>query len=124
MVKSDQLYDLVLMLDPAAEEAVRATILESVRATIERGGELLSSQEWGDRQLAYSVGERSDAQYHLFQMHATRELLEELQRTLRITDGVLRFRVIKVAPNTPPAPQVRPRRGEGASEGAAVSAAH
>lgn len=122
MPASEQIYDLVLVLDPSAEEAARAKIVDGVQAAIERDGEVLSSQAWGDRPLAYHIADHGDAHYHLFQMHAKRELLEELQRTLRIADGVLRFRVIKVAPGTTPAPQIRPRRGEGASEGAPTPA--
>jgi small subunit ribosomal protein S6 len=103
-------YDLVMLLDPAADETARVKIVGDVRRMITAGGELLRHDEWGDRALAYPIEHRGDAEYHLFQLHPTPELLRELDRTLRITDGVLRFRVIKLKPGTPAAPDMRAAR--------------
>ncbi len=105
-------YDLVLALDPAAEDSVREQIVADVRSTIASSGEELRYDNWGDRSLAYPIAHKSDAHYHLVQFHATAGLLEQLQRTLRITDGVIRFRIIKLKPGTPEAPDMRgaPRR--------------
>jgi small subunit ribosomal protein S6 len=101
-------YDLVLLLDPQAEESVRAKILADTRATIEAHGELLRHDEWGERQLTYPIEKKTSAEYHLLQFHAgTVELLAELDRTLRITDGVMRFRLIKLRPGVPDAPDMR-----------------
>jgi len=100
-------YDLVLLLDPQAEESTRATIVAESRAAIEAGGELLRHDEWGERPLTYPIERRASAEYHLFQFHAgTAELLSGLDRTLRITDGVLRFRIIKLKPGVPAAPDM------------------
>src|SRR5271168_3118438 len=101
-------YDLVLLLDPQAEESVRAKILADTRATIEAHGELLRHDEWGERQLTYPIEKKTSAEYHLLQFHAGAvELLAELDRTLRITDGVMRFRLIKLRPGVPDAPDMR-----------------
>jgi small subunit ribosomal protein S6 len=101
-------YDLVLLLDPQAEESLRAKILADTRATIEAHGELLRHDEWGERQLTYPIEKKTSAEYHLLQFHAgTVELLAELDRTLRITDGVMRFRLIKLRPGVPDAPDMR-----------------
>jgi small subunit ribosomal protein S6 len=51
--------------------------------------------------MAFEIRHKGDADYHLLQFRATRELLEELDRTLRITDGVVRYRIIKLRPGTP-----------------------
>lgn len=59
------------------------------------------NDDWGRRPLAYEIRHQSDAEYHLLQFHAPGELIEELEHTLRITDGVLRVRIIKVRPGTP-----------------------
>jgi small subunit ribosomal protein S6 len=106
MTLSAPTYDLVLLLDPQAEEATRAKIVADASKAIEAQGELLRHNEWGDRALAYPIDHKSGAEYHLLQFHATPELLSTLNRTLRITDEVVRFRVIKLAPGTPDAPEV------------------
>ncbi|HWX74431.1 MAG TPA: 30S ribosomal protein S6 [Solirubrobacteraceae bacterium] len=113
-------YDLVMLLDPEAEDAARAKPLEEARAAIESQGELLRHDEWGDRALQYAIQRRNAAEYHLLQFHAaTPELLRTLDRSLRIADEVLRFRIIKLKPGVPDPPDMRnapapvpPRRPE------------
>ncbi len=101
-------YDLVLVLDPQAEEGARAKIVADTRASVEGGGELLRHDEWGERPLAYPIERRTSGEYHLLQFHAgSAELLDGLDRTLRITDGILRFRLIKLKPGVPDAPDMR-----------------
>jgi small subunit ribosomal protein S6 len=101
-------YDLVLMLDTLAEESTRAKIVADTRAAVESQGELLRYDEWGERPLTYPIRKKASAEYHLLQFHASStELLSGLDRTLRITDGVLRFRIIKLAPGVPDAPDMR-----------------
>ena len=100
-------YDLVLMLDTQAEETTRAKIVADASKAIEAQGELLRHDEWGERPLAYPIDKKASAEYHLLQFHATPELLETLNRTLRIADEVVRFRIIKLAPGVPEAPNMR-----------------
>src|SRR3982074_3712267 len=118
---SDQkpIYDLVLLLDPAAADGVREKVLADTERTIQSQGELIGRHDWGQRTMAYEIRHQTLADYHLLQFHATPALLESLQRTLRITDGVIRFRIIKLAPGTPAPPDVRP---EPVAVAAAVSA--
>ena len=105
-------YDLLLLLDSAADEERRQTILANVEDSIlDGGGDIVQRQEWGIRPLAYEIGRKPDADYHLLQFHADRVLLEALDRTLHITDGVVRFRIIKLRPGTRAAPEQRARAG-------------
>jgi small subunit ribosomal protein S6 len=101
-------YDLVLLLDPEADEQARARPLADAQAAIEAHGELLRHDEWGSRALSYAIHRRAAAQYHLLQFHAgSPELLRTLDRSLRIADEVLRFRIIKLRPGVPEAPDMR-----------------
>ncbi len=108
MAATQPLYDLVLLLDNAAEDARRAEILSAVENAVTGGGEIVNRQDWGSRALAFEIRHKKDADYHLLQFHGTPELLSQLDRTLRITDEVVRFRIIKLAPGTPPPPDQRP----------------
>jgi len=123
MPAHDPLYDLVLMLDSAAPEDQRAKVRTGVESTITSGGEIVNSQDWGVRQTAYEIRHKTDAEYHLLQFHGTRDVLETLQRTLKIADGVVRFRIIKLAPGTPAPPANRPEpRPTGIGEAVAPEA--
>jgi small subunit ribosomal protein S6 len=110
MAASPPIYDLTVLLDTAAPDDRRSKILSDVEAMITSGGEVVSKHDWGVRATAYEIRHKTDAEYHLMQFHpGSAELLANLQRTLRITDGVLRFRIIKLEPGTPPPPP-RPER--------------
>ena len=77
------------------------------------GGELVGSYDWGTRRMAYEIDHRPEAEYRLYQFNGDNSLLERLNQRLRITDAVLRFRIIKLKPGqpTPPPPdQQAPRR--------------
>ncbi len=107
MTLSAPTYDLVLLLDAEAQEPARAKILEDAREAIAAQGELLRDDEWGDRALTYPIAHKATAKYHLLQFHAaTPELLRSLDRTLRIADEVVRFRIVKLKPGTPAAPDM------------------
>ncbi len=101
-------YDLVLMLDLEAEAQSRAKILADASAAISSQGELLRHDEWGQRELTYPIDHKTAAEYHLLQFHAASpELLSGLDRSLRIADEVIRHRIVKLAPGTPEAPDMR-----------------
>jgi small subunit ribosomal protein S6 len=109
-------YDLMLLLDTAATDAQRAKILADTEAAITAEGTLVGKHDWGARALAYEIRHKGEAEYHLFQFNATPALLERLHRTLRLTDGIVRFRIIKLAPGTPDPPTVRPEPPRAAAE--------
>ena len=122
-------YDLVVLLDPQADDATRAKLVADTRATIEAQGELLRHDDWGERALTYPIDRKPSAQYHLLQFHvANVDLLSGLDRTLRLADEVLRFRIIKLAPGVPAAPDMSSgasaaRRPESAAEPAEAESA-
>ena len=111
------LYDLMLLVDPNVPEDRQSAVVGEVESMISSGGEVVANQDWGSRRLAYEIDHRADAGYHLFQFNGDNALLERLRHSLRIMDGVLRLRIIRLKPGTrPPEPPreaaARPRREE------------
>jgi small subunit ribosomal protein S6 len=108
MAKAPPIYDLMLLLSTGAPDELRAKILSDVEQAISSGGGAIErNDDWGTRTLAYQIEHQSDAEYHLLQFSGPPSLLEALSHSLKIADGVLRFRIIKVLPGTPPAPDPR-----------------
>ena len=99
-------YELVLMLDPDLAEENREKLASETKASIEASGKLLHEDNWGIREMAYEINRKKESDYRWFRFDAPRELLTQLDHTLKITDGVVRFRVFKVDPDAPvlPAP--------------------
>jgi small subunit ribosomal protein S6 len=101
MAHAKPIYDLTLLLDLGADDESRAKIVADTRSAIEGDGELLAEQAWGTRQLAYEIDHREAAEYHLLQFSGPPTLIAALEHSLRITDGVIRHRVIKLPAGVP-----------------------
>jgi small subunit ribosomal protein S6 len=109
MAKPPPIYDLTLLLSTSAEDDERTRILSEVESAISSGGGTIErNDDWGVRPMTYRIDHQGDAEYHLLQFTGPPALLESLSHSLRIADGVLRFRIIKVIPGTPPAPDSAP----------------
>jgi small subunit ribosomal protein S6 len=112
MAAPEPLYDLMILLDTGAPDEQQAKILSDVETMVSGGGTIVGKHDWGVRPLAYEIRHKADAHYELMQFHGSAELLADLHRTLRITDGVVRFRIIKLAPGTPAPPEPAAARVE------------
>ena len=97
-------YELILMLDPEAADDARESVAGDVRQQIEGAGTLDRTDNWGMRKLAYEIRQRNEADYRYYRFQSEPALLERLDHNLKIADGVLRFRIFKVDPDTPSNP--------------------
>jgi small subunit ribosomal protein S6 len=88
-------YELTLILDPEiADENVPAT-LERIHGTITaRGGEVLETDNWGRKRLAYPIKKRFEGNYFLSKVRMEPASERELERALNISEDVLRHLVI------------------------------
>ena len=109
------IYDLTLLVSTEAPEETRAKILADLESAIKRGGSIVGRSDWGRRNLTYRIQRQGEAEFHLLQITGPPELLNDLSHNLRITDGVLRFRIIKAVPGS--------RIGTSAEHAAAASPA-
>jgi small subunit ribosomal protein S6 len=108
MAPAKPTYDLMILLDTGTPDEQRAKVLaDAERLITSNGGEITSKHDWGTRALAFEIEHKTDAEYHLLQFQGPPAVLDALNRTLHITDGVTRYRIIKLRPGTPPAPDVR-----------------
>jgi small subunit ribosomal protein S6 len=99
----------MLVLSMNAEDDRRAKVLSDVESQITSGGGTVErNDDWNRRPMAYEIKHQTEGEYHLFQFTGPTALLETVSHNLRIDDAVLRFRIIKVVPGTPPPPDSAP----------------
>lgn len=98
-------YDLMVLLDADAPEERRTAAVDEIERLL--GGEMLGVHEWGVRRMAYEIDHHAEAEYRLYQFEGDNDLLERLRHSLKIMDGVLRFRIIRLKPGAPPPPPPR-----------------
>ena len=98
---ADLTYEMILMLDPQAGEEQRDAIAADVKSKLDSRGEIAHEANWGLRKMAYQIDKRESADYRFFKFAAAKDLLDDLDHSLKIADGVLRFRVFKADPDSP-----------------------
>jgi len=88
-------YEIVFLVHPDQSEQVPAMI-ERYKGIIEsNGGKIHRLEDWGRRQLAYSINKIHKAHYVLMNVECGAEELAELESIFRFNDAVLRNMVIK-----------------------------
>jgi small subunit ribosomal protein S6 len=89
-------YEILLLLDAELPDERQQEIATRARELIERGGGQFGSHDvWGRRKLAYEINRKSDGTYHLLTFAAESDVLDEVSRVLKITDGVLRHMAVR-----------------------------
>lgn len=88
-------YEIVLLFHPDQSEQVPAMMERYTNAVTEGGGSAHRFEDWGRRQLAYSINDLHKAHYILWNIECSVEVLDELTTTFRFNDAVLRNMVIK-----------------------------
>ena len=94
---SDRKYELVYVMKPEATEAEVADMQAQVEAIIARvGGTLEKTDAWGRRKLAYDIANHKEGFYVLHVIAGSGELMKEIDRRLRVTEGLLRHLVVRI----------------------------
>jgi len=91
-------YELICILDGSLDEPVAqqwvATVTKAVKAA---GGDVHGKADWwGKRRLAYPINKKEDGYYIVFNIAAAGGALDELERSLRIADDVLRHKLLRL----------------------------
>jgi small subunit ribosomal protein S6 len=94
-------YELILMLDPSAADDAREKVASDTKGRLESNGTLNHEANWGLRKMAYEIEQHGEADYRFYRFSGEKSLLDELDHNLKITDGVLRFRIFRVEADAP-----------------------
>lgn len=83
-------YEAVIVISlKLGEEAVTETV-QKFKALIEKNATLESVDEWGKRKLAYEIDDQTEGYYVLYTFTCAPDFPAELDRVLKITEGVMR----------------------------------
>lgn len=91
-------FETLLLLSPELSADNREGIINALTAIIEREkGIMVEVDNWGMRDLAYPVRKLMRGYYVRLVYNAPPELIAELERIVRITDGIFKFVTVKLA---------------------------
>ena len=90
MAKITGKYEVLYILDPALGEEGIAALVEKFKAMVEAEGTLTNIDEWGKRRLAYPINDLNEGYYVLMNFETNPAFPAEMERVMKITEGVLR----------------------------------
>ena len=90
MAKITGKYEVLYIIDPAQGEEGIAALVEKFKAMVEAEGTLLSIDEWGKRRMAYLINDLPEGYYVLMNFESNPAFPAEMERVMKITEGVLR----------------------------------
>ena len=106
-------YELMLVIRPdVADDRSQAVIDRTTRQITAAGGQIIKVAPWGRRRLAYPIDRYREGSYHIVVFESPAEAIAELERSLQITEDVLRYLVTRAVK------PVKARRDAAAADGA------
>ena len=77
------------------DEDVQKTV-NKIEGVVKQGGELIATENWGKKRLAYEVMKEKKGIYVLLRFRAKGNLVAEIERNYRIDDNVIKFLTVKL----------------------------
>jgi small subunit ribosomal protein S6 len=90
-------YETAILFDPELPEEQRKEFLAKLAGVVASyQGEVLKQDDWGNRKLAYQINKKVNAYYTFLLYSGNRGVVEEVERNIKIFDGVLRHLTSRV----------------------------
>src|SRR5713101_1545380 len=94
-------YELGFILNPEVSEEQTRTILDRVEHVVANyNGQVVRVNQWGRRRLGYPIQHHRDGFYVFIDMILAPETVIELDRTLKVSEEVLRHLIKRRDPKT------------------------
>ena len=94
MAKVSANYEVVYIIDPMYSEEQTAALVEKFKTLAETNGTAVEGEEWGKRKLAYAIDYKTEGYYVLMSFASAPAFPKELDRVMRITDGIMRSMIV------------------------------
>jgi small subunit ribosomal protein S6 len=92
-------YETIFILrSDLAEAQIKESIRRFEGIIASGGGEMIETDEWGSRELAYNIGRERRGYYVRLDYAGTGAVTNEVERNLKIADNVLRYLSVLVSP--------------------------
>jgi small subunit ribosomal protein S6 len=94
---NDRLYEILFIANPNLGETEVDALTEQVQGFVEKdGGRIEKVEKWGKKRLAYEVRGHREGYYVLIVTESTGPLVKEVERKMKVTDGVIRYLTVRV----------------------------
>ena len=85
-------YETVFIATPVLSDVQTKELFGKFQGVItENGGQIVSSEDWGLRKLAYPIQKKTTGFYYLIEFEGEGDLVEKLETQYRRDERVIRF---------------------------------
>ena len=88
-------YETLFVVHPEKGLRMKEFVERFKRVIESQQGTLSQVDEWGARDLAYKIDKQSRGYYTLLRYQASGHAVQELERNLKLTDGILRYLTVR-----------------------------
>lgn len=88
-------YEVVFLVHPDQSEQVPSMIEKYTSIVKDSGGKIHREEDWGRKQLAYPINNAHKAHYVLLNVECNNEALNELKKSFKFNDAVIRNLIVK-----------------------------
>ncbi|KTD20268.1 rpsF 30S ribosomal protein S6 [Legionella lansingensis] len=88
-------YEVVFLVHPDQSEQVPGMVERYEGIITKQGGKIHRKEDWGRRQLAYTIKDVHKAHYILMNIECNQVALDELKSAFKFNDAILRNLIIK-----------------------------
>jgi small subunit ribosomal protein S6 len=92
-------YETLMVVHPERGPRVKEFIERFQKVIEGQSGTAVHVEEWGLRDLAYRIDKQGKGYYALFHYQGSGQTVQELERNLKLTDGILRYMTVRVEEN-------------------------
>jgi small subunit ribosomal protein S6 len=91
-------YELMVIIDGDVDETAAQNWVKSITDSITKAGGTIHGRPdwWGRRQFAYPINKKEYGYYVVFQLVAPGGALDDLERSFRIADDIVRHKLIRL----------------------------
>jgi small subunit ribosomal protein S6 len=108
---SDRIYEILFIADPSLGEPEVDALAVQVQGYVEKeGGRVPKVEKWGKKRLSYMIGKHREGSYVLLAVEGGASIVKEVDRRLRVTDGVIKFMIVRVDEDLRRAENMKARR--------------
>ena len=108
---SERVYEILFIADPNLGEPEVDALTATVQGFLEKeGAKIQKVEKWGKKRLAYLIGKHREGSYVLMVVEAKASVVKEVERRIRVTDGVVKFMTVRVDEELKKADRRRARR--------------
>jgi len=94
---SDRVYEIIFIADPNLSEPDVDGLTTHVQGYVEKdGGRIQKIEKWGKKRLAYVIGKHREGYYVLIVFEGPGSVVKEVERRIRVTDGIVKFLTVRV----------------------------